>query len=298
MLAAVLFLTLAVRGRTLGLYGLVLVAVLDLRQHTLLNTIWGQPLWKGTPTLTEFEAAIDRPPVPQPGRILGFTGLPTGLTLLGQRLANGYMGGIEPRKRLDYLTVAALRVAGVAWYREVWTHTTCRVAGLESYGNFWYRVPDPMPRVRLVHRARASAEPAADLLTIDVETTALTDRRLDLDDGPAGTAELDDERPGFLSITANTPGRRLLVVSESYDPGWQVLVDGVTAEVLRVNGDFLGCVVSPGRHTVEYHFRPASVRWGLALSLGGLGLAVLLGCGALLAGTERASSTQVIGRDS
>ena len=44
-----------------------------------------------------------------------------------------------------------------------------------------------------------------------------------------------------------TPTRQLLVVSESYHPGWQAAVDGVPQPVLRVNGDFLGCVVGPGK---------------------------------------------------
>ena len=32
--------------------------------------------------------------------------------LHGERMVNGYRGGIEPRKHLDYPSVSALRVAG------------------------------------------------------------------------------------------------------------------------------------------------------------------------------------------
>jgi hypothetical protein len=283
MLAAAAALTLAVRGRRLGLYALVLLAGLDLWQHSLKNQEWRQELWSEAPTLAEFNAATDQPPVRHQGRIFSFTGRPTRLLLHGERLVNGYGGGIEPKKRLNYLTVPALRVAGAAWYREFWLRDTLQVPGLEPYGNFWYRVPDPLPRFRLVTRAVASDHPAADLLTIDVDTTALTERPLDLADEPAGTAHCTLEEPGHLCIEVDSPGRQLLVVSESHEPSWQVAVDGAPAEVLRVNGDFLGCVVGPGRHAVEFHFRPASVRWGLALSLAGLGLTILLGCMALLA---------------
>jgi hypothetical protein len=47
--------------------------------------------------------------------------------------------------------------------------------------------------------------------------------------------------------------------------------------VLRVNGDFLGCVVQPGAHRVELRFIPRSLVAGALTSLGG---AIALACGA------------------
>jgi hypothetical protein len=279
MFAAAGCVTLAVRGRTLGLYGLVLIAALDLGQHTLKNNMWGEGLWKGTPTLAEYKAAADQPPQRRQGRILSFTSYPTYLLLRDERLVNGYAGGIEPRKRLDYLSLPALRIAGAGWYRELWVlGDTCRVAGLEAWGRWWFRVPDPLPRVRLMSQAVASNDPARDLQDLDVDHAALADRPLELDDGPAGKAELEEEHPGRLRITTESEGRRLLVVSESHDPGWEVRIDGTPAKVERVNGDFLGCVVGPGRHAVEFAFRPRPVHFGLLLSSAGLVMILLMAC--------------------
>ena len=56
--------------------------------------------------------------------------------------------------------------------------------------------------------------------------------------------------------------------------------DGLPADILRVNGDFMGCVVEPGAHEVLLDFRPWSLRAGFALS--GAGLA-MLGVMALIA---------------
>ncbi len=262
MIAAAVALTLAARGRTVGLYGLVLLAAVDLRQHTLHNNMWGVHLWRETPTLAEFQAAIERPPAPQAGRLWSFSGCPP--LLHGERLVNGYRGGIEPRKQLDYRTVNALRVAGAAWYQEG--------------PNRWNRVPDPLPRVRLVGRAVPSDDPARDLAVIDINSVALSTRPLDLDGGPAGAATLTEERPGRLGIRTEAPAARLLVVSESHDPGWQVRIDGTPAAIERVNGDFLGCVVLAGSHRVEFTFAPPVVRWGRAMSVGGL--LAMLGLGA------------------
>jgi hypothetical protein len=267
MVGAAGALTLAARGRPVGLYALVLIALIDLRKHNLWNTMWGEALWNHPPTLAEYNAAVDLPPVPHAGRVLTCTGWPTHLLPHGELLVNGYRGGIEPRKQLDYRTPNALRVAGVAWYRGI----------SPADGESWVRVHDPLPRVRLVCRAIPSDDPARDLGIIDVETSALSTRPLGLDDGMAGSAVLTDERPGRLCVETSATGRQLLVVSESHDPGWRVRIDGAPAEVERVSGDFLGCVVGAGRHKVEFTFAPASVRWGRMLSLGGLAGVLALG---------------------
>jgi hypothetical protein len=275
-LGAAVSLTLAARGRAIGLYGLLLLAVYDLREHSLRNPTCGAPLWKDTPTLAEFNAANDPPPCRHQGRIYGITGAPIRLLLQGERLVNGYWGGIEPRKWLDYLTVNALRVAGTGWYREMWTNDTSKVPGLEPFGRWWYRVPRPLPHVRLVSRARVSAEPARDLQDIDVDTTALVTHPIRLEEGDAGTAVLTDEKPGELHVRVEAPGRQLLVLAESYDPGWQAFVDGVPVTAERINGDFMGCAVEAGPHDVHFIFRPASLRYGRVLSLFSLAVALVI----------------------
>jgi hypothetical protein len=275
---AVLCLALAVRGRAAGLYGLVLLATLDLLQHSLRNPWWGAPLWTESATLAEFKAATELPPAPYPGRIGFYDCYPMRLLLSGERLVNGYRGGIEPRKQLDYLSLAGLRVAGASWFHEIYTQKTCRVAGLEDWGNPWYRVPDPLPRARLVCRAVYSDDPGRDLAALDLDHAALTERPLALDEQPAGTAQLVEERPGRLRLLTESAGRQLLVVSESHDPNWRVSIDGRPGAVERVNGDFLGCVVGPGQHCVEFTFQPLSVVAGKALSVAGLLACVLLAC--------------------
>ena len=56
---------------------------------------------------------------------------------------------------------------------------------------------------------------------------------------------------------------------------WQAKVNGETRPVLRVYGDFMGCVVDAGRCEVEFNFRPKSLQLGGWLSAVGLGLALL-----------------------
>src|SRR5262249_59456893 len=67
-----------------------------------------------------------------------------------------------------------------------------------------------------------------------------------------------------------------LVWTESHQDGWVARVDGRPTPALRVDGDFLGCLVGPGRHLVTFRFEPASHALGARLSALGLGLAGLL----------------------
>jgi hypothetical protein len=93
--------------------------------------------------------------------------------------------------------------------------------------------------------------------------------------------------PGRLVITLHAPVGGLVVLAENWMPGWQVIgqscrrlsgttgndcglspYTGLPAYVpVRTNLTFLGIPVPAGNHEIELHYRPASVLWGLGLSL-------------------------------
>jgi hypothetical protein len=148
-------------------------------------------------------------------------------------------------------------------------------------------VSDPLPRARLVSRAVASSNPGRAIHAVDIATTAVVSEPLPLEDGPAGTVSMAQDRPGWIRVGAIAPARQLLVVSESWHEGWRVTVDGEARPLVRVYGDFIGAVVEAGAHEVEVRFRPRSLEWGKRLSALGLGLIVLLFVVALLRGRGR-----------
>jgi hypothetical protein len=280
---AALALTAAARGRMLGLFALVALTVVDIEVFSLKAPFWPrESLWAGLPTLTEFQARAEPPPLPREGRWLDEAfELPQPL-LFQQAVLEGYHGGLEPRKRLDYRSVAALRVAHTAWHHLSRWAKVVSFPGLRRVGEFWYEVPDPLPRLRLVARTQVSEAPATDIQKIDVETTALVTHPLWANgerqppDASAGTAHLLHEQPGELIVQVVAPGRRLLVVADSFDPSWQAFVDDKPVTVEPVNGDFLGCVVAGGEHEARFVFRPASIRYGRLLSLTGLAIVLLI----------------------
>ncbi len=282
-LGAALALTLAARGWAIGLFALLLLAAVDIDYFCLRGPNVGESLWRYTPTLAEWEANAPRPPTARAGRVLSVNLPALCLMRQGECLVNGYRGGLEPRKQLDYLRVPSLRLSGAAWCS---VYDRCLLAHCPEFAaadEGWHVVPKPLPRLRLLDKTQVSDEPAADLERIDIETTALVGHPIRLDAGQAGTAELIHEEPGELHIRADVPSRRLLVVADSYDPAWQVEVDGQPRSVERVNGDFLGCVLEPGTHEVRFAFRSKSIYYGWRLSLLGLAFVLLSGAAALAA---------------
>ena len=158
---------------------------------------------------------------------------------------------------LDYADADAQRVADIRW---AYDRTT------------WRPVSTHLPRARLVTAAQYTCAVREDLAQIDVETTALVDRPLDLPSGAPGSARIVTDRPGHIEIETTAATRQLLVLSES-SCGWQAEIDG-RPPVLRVYGDFMGCMMGPGRQHLVLRFRPASYRRGLIVSLAALALAI------------------------
>jgi len=168
--------------------------------------------------------------------------------------------GLARSAVLDPNALLTLRLAGVKW---TWTP-----AG-------WIAVDDAMPRVRLVTEWRVSRDVPGDLETIDIARTALVDASPGATDAPPGRALSVDDRPGRLRIETRTSSDQLLVVAERYHDGWTARVDGAETPIRRVYGDYLGCVAPSGTHTVDFVFAPDSARYGLWLTLAGLGLTVI-----------------------
>jgi uncharacterized membrane protein YfhO len=62
----------------------------------------------------------------------------------------------------------------------------------------------------------------------------------------------------------------MLILAESFHPGWIAQIDDEQARIIRANADFIGLVVPAGEHRVDFRFAPQSLRLGAWLSVTGL----------------------------
>ena len=87
------------------------------------------------------------------------------------------------------------------------------------------------------------------------------------DPRPTTTVEPTRPGPGRWRIQARGAQPALVVVAESWFPGWKARVDGAPAPVVQADGSFLGVPVDAGDHlvTLEYH-RPGTAVAGRLLT--------------------------------
>jgi hypothetical protein len=148
----------------------------------------------------------------------------------------------------------------------------------------------PVPRVRFVDRLfverdddamlQRTLDPARDLersavvlaaeaagLPIAVQVTA---------DAP--TAHLVTDAPEHVAIAVETSTPRLLVLADTYYPGWTATLDGTPATIVRTDFAFRGVLVPADTHRVDFRYRPQSLRLGAIISgSAALIVAVLIG---------------------
>jgi hypothetical protein len=91
----------------------------------------------------------------------------------------------------------------------------------------------------------------------------------------SGTASIDRYEPEFVGIDARTDTGGVLVLTDTWYPGWEATVDGEPVPVLEVDHALRGVALPPGSHRVEFRFRPLSFvmgAWTSVATLAGLGL--------------------------
>lgn len=84
---------------------------------------------------------------------------------------------------------------------------------------------------------------------------------------PAWNISWVESTPNELKMRVTTSARGLLVLTDTYYPGWRAQIDGAGVPIYRTDGTFRGVVVPPGRHVVEMRFVSRSFEAGMALSV-------------------------------
>lgn len=193
------------------------------------------------------------------------------LVMKGYRMAGAYVA-LTPRRELSREDATSQRLLGVHWLltNDGWTH-----------------VEGALPRVRLVTEAAVTPDVARDMHKVDIGRMALVDRPVgDLGATTAGTADVVTDRPGLIEVAISASGRQLLILSESYHPGWRATQDGRQVSIYRAYGDLMASVVDSESRRVVFSFAPDSFRWGLYTSVVGGILAIVSFLGCLVLGRK------------
>jgi hypothetical protein len=90
-----------------------------------------------------------------------------------------------------------------------------------------------------------------------------------------GTARIASYLPERVEVVAQLHSAGLVVLADTYYPGWQASVDGTPAAIVRANYFVRGVYVDAGEHHIVLRYAPLSYRVGAAVS-GLVGGALLL----------------------
>ena len=149
-----------------------------------------------------------------------------------------------------------------------------------------------LPRAFVVHRAEVLPSEQAVLerlldddfdpsraVILEEEPSSAIDRAISSESDLHG-AEIVTYSPDRVVIEADLKADGFLVLSDTYYPGWEALVDGREAKIYQADYLFRAISVEQGNHIIEFRYRPRSFRIGLMISL--LSGAILCGGGAIL----------------
>jgi len=120
--------------------------------------------------------------------------------------------------------------------------------------------------VGCVVEATGAEEALQDLVGLDLDRVAVVEGETGLGCGEnPGSATVEFHGPTKVRVATQLVAPGLLVLTDSWYPGWEALVDGVPAPVLRSNVAFRGVALSEGAHEVVFRYRPW---WSRTLPLG------------------------------
>jgi hypothetical protein len=158
------------------------------------------------------------------------------------------------------------------------------VTGPRAGAAFIHRNGTALPRARLAGKPIYVPDPGQGIETLDrlglelsshvvVEDPA---RPLAEDAVVSGTARIVEDLPERVVVATEASVPAYLVLADTFDPGWSATVDGNRAPIRPAYLAFRAVFLPAGKHTVAFRYSPAGFELGLALSVCGCVLALVL----------------------
>jgi hypothetical protein len=178
-----------------------------------------------------------------------------------------------PPERL-YRLLGALNVRYVNSFQPLPKGAITLVGRFPEYPSWLYVIDHVIPRTYIVPR-----------VMVEKDSSKILDRLSSAEFDPLQEVILEQPQPMAAQkkfaaqariirytnqnavIQTALNGSGILVLADSYYPGWRVYVDGKEQEIRRANLFFRGVPLSAGEHVVEFRYEPRSFVLGLFLSV-------------------------------
>jgi hypothetical protein len=153
----------------------------------------------------------------------------------------------------------------------------------EEYPSWLYRIERVVPRIYIVPKIRFEKDPIKTLTLLsskdfDPFKEVILETALSAAEATGFEANLNIAKytSTYVVVRASLNKSGILVLADSYYPGWKASVNGKDEIIRRANLFFRAVSLPPGNHTVEFRYEPMSFRIGLAVSIATLVVLLLV----------------------
>lgn len=199
--------------------------------------------------------------------------------------ADGGETPIRDRRYIRFTDISHQQPWGLSLAGVTHIVTDLERPGGERRGSAWiYRVPDPVPRARLLARPYYAEDAEAAAAAIEQLGEPARDRAIVEDPGrpldpgatTSGTVRIARDDPELVEIEVEADAPGYVVLMDTNDPGWSATLDGEPAEIRPAFVAFRAIFVPAGSHAIAFRYRPAGFLPSLAITL--LGAIVAAAC--------------------
>jgi len=122
---------------------------------------------------------------------------------------------------------------------------------------------------------RPDFDPRSEIVIEDPKGQLRLSHAAECDEPAHHPATLRAYEPNRVVIDVETDRPGLLILTDTYYPGWRAEVDGQDAPIYRADGLFRAIAIGPGSHAVVLTYLPWSFLIGLVMTMS---TALLLAC--------------------
>lgn len=229
-------------------------------------------------SFSEFNALVFKNLLPNSGVLYGFDYMQEidALSRWPYSIFLSFANSVPPETLFRLL--GNLNVKYIVGFKPIKTDGVLLVRDFSEYSSWLYRNPVVSPRAYLVNRTTAEVDPfkvLARLSSNDYKHSeeVVLEKPIEIEARQQfnGNAQILEYKNQTVTIHAVCNGAAILVLADSYYPGWRVYVNGAEREILRTNLFFRGVKLESGDHRVEFRYQPRSFTIGLFVTLTALG---------------------------
>ena len=173
-----------------------------------------------------------------------------------------------------YSLLGALNVKYISSYSPLPEGETELVRHFPEYPLWLYELKRAVPRVYVVSAAEYESDPSKTLERLasedfDALETVLVHESISFGNkrGVQGEARILAYENHLVNIQASLDIPGILVLADSFYPGWNAYVNGRQEKIYRANLFFRAVPLTAGTHTVEFRYEPRSFAIGRAVSI-------------------------------